>query len=52
MRSNRRTLRDLQKGKNYHRRKLGPNVAFGSIQALRRDGQIDVWISTVDGGGN
>jgi hypothetical protein len=47
-----RTLRDLQKGTNYHRRKLGPNVAFRSIQALARDGQIDVWISTVDGGGN
>lgn len=47
-----RTLRDLQKGTNYHRRKLGPNVAFRSVQALARDGQIDVWVSTADGGGN
>jgi hypothetical protein len=46
-----RTLRDLQKGTNYHRRKLGPNVAFRSVQALARDGQIDVWISTADGSG-
>jgi putative DNA primase/helicase len=46
-----RTLRDLQKGTNYHRRKLGPNVAFRSIQALARDSQIEAWVSTADGGG-
>jgi hypothetical protein len=47
-----RSLRDLQKGTNYHRRRLGPNVAFRSVQALARDGQIDVWVSTADAGGN
>ena len=46
-----RTLRDLQKGTNYHRRKLGPNVAFRSVQALARDHQIDIWVSSLEPSG-
>ena len=40
-----RTLRDLQKGTNYHRRKLGPNVAFRSVQSLAASGDVDMWVS-------
>ena len=43
-----RTFRDLQKGTNYHRRKLGPTVAFRALQSLAKDHQIDMWVSTVN----
>jgi hypothetical protein len=44
------TFRDLQRGTNCYRRKLGPNVAFRAIQALVKDHQLDMWVSTVNGG--
>jgi hypothetical protein len=47
-----RTFRDLQKGTNYHRRKLGPNVAYRALRALAREHQIDLWESAADDRGN
>jgi hypothetical protein len=46
-----RTLRDLQRGTNPQRLKLGPRVVFQAMLGLARDGQIEVWTSTCDGGG-
>jgi hypothetical protein len=43
-----RTIRDLQKGTNYHRRKLGPNVAYHALQGLVREQQVDMWVSKVN----
>lgn len=40
-----RTVRDLQTGTNYHRKKFGPNVCFRALQGLLKDGEIEMWVS-------
>jgi hypothetical protein len=46
------TFRDLQRGTNFCRLKLGPSVAFRAIQSLAKDHQIDMWVSTANGVGD
>lgn len=43
-----RTFRDLQRGTNVHRKKLGPNVASRALKGLAQDHLIDMWVSTLE----
>jgi len=46
-----RTIKDLKDGTNFYRRQLGPKVCFHALQALAREHEIEVWVSTADGNG-
>src|SRR5262249_47733036 len=42
-----RTVRDLQTGTNFFRKKLGPTVCYRALLGLEKSGEIEVWTSRV-----